>query len=86
MDKATITLPYLFASNDSYAIEYMVLQRLAIGQILNFTAHKWINKQRLVEILPEFKKPDFEVFMIYASHHYPSAIVRAFVEFVLENA
>ncbi|QLB18085.1 LysR family transcriptional regulator [Mannheimia granulomatis] len=85
MGKEKITLPFLFASNDSYAVEYMILEGLAIGQVSDFTAEKWIHEGRLVEILPEWDKPDFDVLMIYAAHRYPSAIVRKFVEFVLQK-
>lgn len=86
MGKEKIILPFLFASNDSYALEYMILQGLAIGQMADFTAEQWIAQKQLVEILPELDKPDFDVFMIYASHRYPSAIVRKFVEFVFSKS
>lgn len=32
-----------------------------------------------------FDAPAFEVFMLYAAHRYRSAIVKAFVEFVLDE-
>ncbi|MDO4903933.1 MAG: substrate binding domain-containing protein, partial [Lautropia sp.] len=83
MGKEKTALPFLFASNDICAVEYMILQGKAIGQISDFTANQWISEQRLVEILPGLEKPDFDVFMLYASQRYPSAIVRKFVEFVL---
>lgn len=74
-----------FASNNSYAVEYMIVQGLYIGQMSAITADKWIAKKHLVEILPQFDAPAFEVFMLYAAHRYRSAIVKAFVEFVLKN-
>ncbi|WP_025247850.1 LysR family transcriptional regulator [Mannheimia varigena] len=83
MNKEKIALPFWFASNDVYAVEYMILQGQAIGQVVDFTANEWIKDNRVVEILPELEKPDYELFMLYASQRYPSAIVRAFVEFVL---
>ena len=83
MNKEKIALPFLFASNDVYALEYMILQGRAIGQIADFTANAWIKDNRVVEILPEFEKPDYELFMLYATQRYPSLIVRKFVEFVM---
>ncbi|WLF83346.1 LysR family transcriptional regulator [Moraxella sp. ZY210820] len=83
MNKEKIALPFLFASNDAYAVEYMVLQGQAIGQISDLTANEWIKDKRVVEILPELAKPNYDLFMLYASKRYPSAIVRKFVEFVL---
>ena len=83
-NKEKTALPFLFASNDAYAVEYMILQGLSVGQLYDFSADQWISQNRLVEILPELKKPDFDLFMLYASQRYPSAIVRKFVEFVLD--
>ncbi|UYZ68100.1 LysR substrate-binding domain-containing protein [Moraxella bovis] len=83
MNKEKIALPFLFASNDASAVEYMVLEGQAIGQISDCTANEWIKDKRVVEILPELKKPNYDLFMLYASQRYPSAIVRVFVEFVL---
>ncbi|WP_019520714.1 LysR family transcriptional regulator [Faucicola boevrei] len=85
MNKEKIALPIAFASNDSYAVEYMIVQGLYIGQMSAVTADEWIAKKRLVEILPELAKPNYDLFMLYASQRYPSAIVRKFVEFVWEN-
>lgn len=86
MNKEKITLSFLFASNDAYAVEYMVLQGLAVGQISDFTANEWIKDNRVVEILPELAKPNYDLFMLYASKRYPSAIVRVFVEFLMDKA
>ncbi|STZ09071.1 D-malate degradation protein R [Moraxella caprae] len=86
MNKEKIALPIAFASNDAYAVEYMIVQGLYIGQMSAVTADEWIAKKRLVEILPKLEKPDYELFMLYASQRYPSAIVRAFVEFVMDQA
>lgn len=85
MNKEKIALPFLFASNDAYAVEYMVLQGQAIGQISDCTANEWIKDKRVVEILPELKKPNYDLFILYASKRYPSAIVRAFVEFIMNK-
>ncbi|QHB17341.1 LysR family transcriptional regulator [Mannheimia pernigra] len=85
MNKTKIALPIAFASNDSYAVEYMIVQGLYIGQMSAVIADEWIAKKRLVEILPQFDAPAFEVFMLYAAHRYRSAIVKAFVEFVLDE-
>ena len=83
MNKEKIALPFWFASNDVYAVEYMILQGQAIGQVADFTANAWIKDNRVIEILPKLEKPDYELFMLYATQRYPSWIVRKFVEFVM---
>lgn len=85
LGKTTFELPYMFAANDSHALEYMVLQGKAVCQLSDFTVDKLIKENGLVEILPDFESPVFDVHMVYASHRYPSAIVRKFVEFVLSE-
>ncbi|MFA9486389.1 MULTISPECIES: LysR substrate-binding domain-containing protein [unclassified Moraxella] len=66
-------------------MEYMILQRQAIGQVADFMANEWIRNNRVVEILPELEKPDYELLMLYASQRYPSAIASKFVEFIAEK-
>ncbi|EXI62807.1 hypothetical protein MHD_06695 [Mannheimia granulomatis] len=83
LTKKPFELSYQFASNDSHAIEYMVLTGKAVCQLSDFTADRLILENGLVQILPDVDSPVFDVHMLYASHRYPSAIVRAFVGFVM---
>lgn len=76
-------LPYVFASNDSHALEYMAVQGRAVCQLADFTVDRLVKEQGLAVVLPGWESPVFDVFIVYASHRYPSAIVRKFVEFVM---
>ncbi|HDV7283925.1 TPA: LysR family transcriptional regulator [Mannheimia haemolytica] len=49
------------------------------------TVDRLVAENGLVEVLGETENPKFDLTMIYASHRYPSSIVRAFVGFVLEQ-
>ncbi len=83
--KQAVEIPYLFASNDSYAIEYMAKQGKAIAQLARFTADRLIAENGLVEVLADVESTKLDITMIYAQHRYPPSIVRAFVGFVLER-
>ncbi|HGO5822407.1 TPA: LysR family transcriptional regulator [Mannheimia haemolytica] len=84
--KQAVIFRYFFASNDSYAIEYMAKNGKAIAQLADFTADRLIAENGLVQVLPELENPTFDLTMIYASHRYPSSIVRVFVEFMSEKS
>lgn len=85
LGKTAFELPYFFASTDTHSLEYMALTGKAVCQLSDFTVDRLVKEKGLVEILPDFDSPAFEVNMIYAAHRYPSAIVRKFVEFVAER-
>ncbi|HHW7506666.1 TPA: LysR family transcriptional regulator [Mannheimia haemolytica] len=83
--RQAVEIPYLFASNDSYAIEYMAKQGKAVALLADSTVDRLVAENGLVEVLGETENPKFDLTMIYAAHRYPSSIVRAFVGFVLEQ-
>lgn len=83
--KQALEMPYLFASNDSYALEYMAKQGKAIAQLADFTADRLIKENGLVEVLADVESAKLDITMIYAQHRYPPSIVRAFVGFVGQN-
>lgn len=43
---------------------------------------KKLRENRMIEILLEIEKPNYELFMLYASPRYPSVIVQKCVEFI----
>lgn len=83
LGKTTYTLPYLFASNESSAVEFMAIQGRAVCQLSGDTADRLIQDYGLVQVLLDVEFPKYDVSMLYLSHRYPSSIVRAFVEFVI---
>jgi len=60
--------------------------RQAVCQISDYLADKLIAEQNFVEVLANFAAPKYPVNLVYASHRYPSAIVRAFLDFCGEFA
>lgn len=80
--KQAVEIPYFFASNDSYAIEYMAKQGKAVAQLADFTVDRLVAENGLKEVLFDMPNEIFDLTMIYPAHRYPSSIVRAFVEFV----
>lgn len=85
IDKQTYHLPYLFASNESSAVEFMAINGRAVCQLADYTADRLIRDYGLTEVLPTIVLPSYDVSMLYASHRYPSSIVRAFVEFIMNK-
>ncbi|WP_416192552.1 LysR family transcriptional regulator [Neisseria sp. CCUG12390] len=75
-------LPYVFACNESSALEYMAVAGKAVCQLADYSADRVITQHGLTEVLADVDFPTYDVSMIYAAHRYPSSIVRAFVEFV----
>lgn len=84
--KQAVQIPYFFASNDSYAIEYMAKNGKAVALLADNTVDRLVAENGLQEVLIGAENPQFDLTMIYAAHRYPSAIVRAFVEFVQVRA
>ncbi|AKG08579.1 transcriptional regulator [Moraxella bovoculi] len=85
IDKQTHHLPYLFASNESPAVEFMAINGRAVCQLADYTADRLIKDYGLTEVLADIELPSYDVSMLYASHRYPSSIVRAFVEFIMNK-
>ncbi|ATD65269.1 LysR family transcriptional regulator [Neisseria weixii] len=75
-------VPYVFACNESSALEYMAVAGKAVCQLADYSANRMMAQHGLVEVLADVDFPRYDVSMIYAAHRYPSSIVRAFVEFV----
>ena len=86
IDKQTYHLPYMFASNESSAVEFMAINGRAVCQLADYTADRLIRDCGLTEVLPNVVLLSYDVSMLYASHRYPSSIVRAFVGFVMDKA
>lgn len=80
--KQTHFVPYLFACNESSALEFMAIAGKAVCHLADYSAHRVMAQHGLVEVLAEVDFPTYDISMIYAAHRYPSSIVRAFVEFV----
>lgn len=83
--KKSLELPYTFASNDAYAIENAIKKGRGVGMLADKTAHRLITENGLVEILPHIPMPEFAVHLLYVKHRYQSALMRKFLEFVIEK-
>lgn len=83
--RQAVELPFVFASNDSYAIEFMVKQGKVLALLSDSTVDRLVGENGLVEVLTDVPNPAFDLTMIYPAHRYPSSIVRAFVGFVLDK-
>ncbi|WP_165009568.1 LysR family transcriptional regulator [Neisseria yangbaofengii] len=75
-------VPYVFACNESSALEYMAVAGKAVCQLADYSANRVMMQHGLAEVLADVDFPRYDISMIYVSHRYPSSIVRAFVEFV----
>lgn len=84
--KTQLRLPAIFATNDIPMLYHFIQQRQAVCQISDYLADKLIAEQNFVEVLTDYPFPYFPINLIYASHRYPSAIVRAFLDFCGEFA
>lgn len=83
MHKQLVELPYVFASNENFSLEYMAKQGKAVCLLADYTAEQLIDQYGLVSVLDDWDSTIFELSMLYAAHRYPSSVVRTFVEFVL---
>lgn len=83
--KKSLELPYTFASNDAYAIENAIKKGRGVGMLADKTAHRLITENGLVEILSHIPMPEFAVHLLYVKHRYQSALMRKFLEFVIEK-
>lgn len=85
MGKKILNLPYLFASNESFAVEFMAKQGKAVCLLADYTVEHLAQTDGLVPILSDYDSQKFALTMLYAAHRYPSSVVRAFVEFVVDK-
>lgn len=76
-------VPYVFACNESSALEHMAIAGKAVCQLADYSANRMMAQHGLVEVLADVDFPRYDVSMIYVAHRYPSSIVRAFVEFIM---
>lgn len=73
-----------FSSNNLQAIIHYALSGKAVVQLLDFSARPWLESGELIQLLPEITTKKIPLHLVYARHKYPSALVRAYLEFCIE--
>ncbi|OOS23994.1 transcriptional regulator [Moraxella porci DSM 25326] len=85
LENKTLHLPYVFASNDVYAVAYFIRQGRGIGYLPKQMANRLIEEYGLVEVLHDYPMRTYPVHLLYLKHRYPSSVMRAFLDFVMEK-
>ncbi|MGZ7882913.1 LysR family transcriptional regulator [Acinetobacter soli] len=80
-DKEKIRYEPYYSTNDIHAILYYVRQSMGIALLPEYLVNDDLQTGRLIQLLPDEPKPIIPLFLIYAHHRYPSAIIRAYLEF-----
>lgn len=74
-----------FSSNDLHAVLHYVLQGQAIGVLAPYCVAPALASGALVEILPDEPRHTHPVHLIYPAHKHPSALLKTFVGFCLQQ-
>ncbi|MFZ7175186.1 LysR family transcriptional regulator [[Pasteurella] aerogenes] len=83
LENKVLKLPYVFASNDVYAIAYLIQQGRGVGHLPETIANRLIDEYGLVEVLHDYPMRTYPVHLLYLKHRYPSSVMRAFLDFVM---
>lgn len=71
----------VFSSNNLQGIIHYALSGKAVIELLDFSARPWLESGDLVQLLPNLPPKKIILHQVYARHKYPSAQVRAYLEF-----
>lgn len=74
----------VFTSNNSQGLIHYALSGKAVVELLDFSARPWLESGELVQLLPHQPPKKITLHQVYARHKYPSALVRAYLEFCSE--
>ena len=83
LENNRLKLPYVFASNDVYAVAYFIRQGHGIGYLPEQLANRLIEDYGLIEVLPDYPLQTYPVHLLYLKHRYPSSVMHAFLDFVM---
>lgn len=84
MDKEKISYEPKFSTNDIQAILHYVLNGMGVALLPEYLVKNYLATGELIQLLPNEPTPTVSLFLIYAHHRYPSAIVKAYVAFCEE--
>lgn len=68
-----------------YAIAYLIQQGRGVGHLPETIANRLIEEYGLIEILSDYPMRTYPVHLLYLKHRYPSSVMRAFLDFVMEK-
>ena len=71
----------VFSSNNLQGLIHYALRGKAVVELLDFSARPWLESGELVQLLPHLPPKKVTLHQVYARHKYPSALVRAYLEF-----
>lgn len=74
----------VFTSNNLQGLIHYALSGKAVVELLDFSARPWLESGELVQLLPHQPPKKITLHQVYARHKYPSALVRAYLEFCSE--
>jgi DNA-binding transcriptional LysR family regulator len=72
--------------NDSEEMVKVALANMGLIWVHEYRVREYLQKNRLVEILPEYANPSVNRYMIYVYNRYLDAKIRAFVDFFNNQA
>lgn len=85
-NKEVVLHPFLFV-NDAQALKELAVEGIGIAWIHEYVAHKELTSGTLIELFPELSAKDsVPLYLCYREAKHTPAKVRAFIEFVQENA
>lgn len=74
----------LFSTNNSQALLHYALSGACVSQLLDFSARPRLESGELMQLLPGTASQSLPLFLVYARHKHPSALVRAYLDFCTE--
>ncbi|VAW60619.1 Transcriptional regulator, LysR family [hydrothermal vent metagenome] len=84
-DKKISIVPFIKA-NDYPHMRYLALQDLCITEQPPFMVNNLIAEKHLLQILPEYDFPQYNINLLYKSRKQLSRIARAYIDFCISNA
>lgn len=81
MGKEKIRYEPYFSINDVQAILYYVRQAMGVALLPEYMVSDDLKTGALIQLLPNEPTPAVPLFLMYAHHRHPSAIIRAYLEF-----
>jgi len=85
-DKLPISIDNAHTSNNESVLYESVMRGMGVGIMLDITISDDIKTGRLVELFPQKKLPESQVFLVYHSSHQLPEKKRAFKAFIKDNS
>ncbi|WP_174847631.1 LysR family transcriptional regulator [Yersinia artesiana] len=73
-----------FSTNNTQVLIHYALNGMGASQLLDFSVRPWLESGELIQLIPWTTQKIIPLHLVYARQKYPSALVRAYLDFCLE--